>query len=73
MRFIRDKAIDRLIVLHKGKICSKIKELRKRHKTSLEMSHEMVMEYVNNSSWHVISENVNELYVIKELETNCEC
>jgi len=73
MRFIRDKAIDRLIVLHKGKICSKIKELRKRHKTSLEMSHEMIMEYVNNSSWHVISENVNELYVIKELETNCEC
>jgi hypothetical protein len=29
MRFIRDKAIDRLIVLYKGKICSKIKELRK--------------------------------------------
>lgn len=73
MRFIRDKAIDRLVVLHKGNICSKIKELRKRHKTSLEMSHEMVMEDVNNSSWHVMSENVNELYVIKKLETNCEC
>lgn len=37
------------------------------------MSHEMVMEDVYNSSWHVMSENVNELYVIKKLETNCEC
>jgi len=37
------------------------------------MSHEMVMEDVYNSSWHVMSENVNELYVIKKLEINCEC
>jgi hypothetical protein len=37
------------------------------------MSHEMVMEDVYNSSCHVMSENVNELYVIKKLKTNCEC
>jgi len=73
IRFIRDRAIDRFIILHKGKICSKIKELRKWHKTCLKMSHEMVMEDDFNSSWHVMSESVNEFYVIKKLEKTCKC
>lgn len=37
------------------------------------MSHEIVMEDVYNSSWHVMSGNVNELYVIKKHKINCEC
>jgi len=32
LKFLRDKSIDRLIVFYKGKLISKIKELRKRHK-----------------------------------------
>lgn len=70
LRFIRDKSIDRLMVLHKGKISSRVKELWKRHKVSLEMSHKMVVEVTCNSSWHVMSENENEWYVINKLETN---
>lgn len=32
MGFVRDKLFDRLITCHKGKLCSKIKEIRVRHK-----------------------------------------
>ena len=42
MRFVRDKMIDRLIVLHKGKLTSKIKDLRNRHKTSLTLKVEII-------------------------------
>lgn len=48
MQFIRDKLIYSLIVLHKGKTSSKVKELRKRHKTSLEMSYKTVIEVISN-------------------------
>jgi len=50
MKYTRDKSIDRLIELHKGKICSKVKELRKRHKTSVLMSLEMVLENVDHNN-----------------------
>jgi len=49
MKFIQDCFIDRLIVIHKGNITSKIKELRKRHKHSLQMSREMVMKATEDS------------------------
>jgi len=61
MKFIRDCSIDRLIVIHKGKITSKIKELRKRHKHSLEMSHEMAMK-ATEDSWDIVSEKYSEMY-----------
>jgi hypothetical protein len=31
---VRDKLFDRLITTNKGKLCSKLKELRVRHRTS---------------------------------------
>ncbi|XP_008180456.1 uncharacterized protein LOC103308587 [Acyrthosiphon pisum] len=62
MRYTRGKSIDRLIVLHKGKISSKVKELRKRHKTSILMSLEMVLKNVDGKSWNVLSGKTNEMY-----------
>lgn len=53
LKFLRDKSIDRLIVLHKGKLTSNIKELRKRHKNSLEMSTNKVLKNGENC-WNVI-------------------
>ena len=32
MRFVKDKLFERLIVLHKGKLCTKLGTLRNRHK-----------------------------------------
>ncbi|KAL4082833.1 hypothetical protein QTP88_029489 [Uroleucon formosanum] len=73
MRYIRDKLIDRLIVLHKGKISSKVKELRKRHKTSISMSLEMVLENVDGNSWNVLSRKTNEMCEVNNLKSNCGC
>lgn len=72
MKFIRDRSIDRLIVIHKGKITSKIKELRKRHKHSLEMSHEMVMK-ATEDSWDIVFEKYSEMYTVNRLNTYCDC
>lgn len=73
MRYIRDKSIDRLVVLHKGKISFKIKELHKRHNTSLLLSQQSILENEDNNSWNVLSENVNKLYRVNKLEVNCNC
>lgn len=73
MRYTRDKSIDRLIVLHKGKISSKLKELRKRHKTSILMSLEMVLKNVDGKSWNVLSGKTNEMYEVNQLKSNCDC
>ncbi|GFT99517.1 uncharacterized protein NPIL_110731 [Nephila pilipes] len=48
MRFVRDKMIDRLITSNKGKLTSKIRDLRIRHKTSETLSL-LVME--NENGW----------------------
>jgi len=53
LKFLRDKSIDRLIVLHKGKLTSKIKELRKRHKNSLEMLTNNVLKN-GEDCWNVV-------------------
>ncbi|KAF0746386.1 Uncharacterized protein FWK35_00024202, partial [Aphis craccivora] len=63
---------NRLIVIHKGKITSKIKELRKRHKHSLEMSHEMVLK-ATEDSWDIVSEKHSEMYRVNRLKTFCDC
>lgn len=71
--FIRDRSKNRLIMLHIGKISSKVKELRKRHKISRSMSHELVLENDESNSWNVPSRNTNEIYEINKLESNCYC
>lgn len=34
LKFVRDKIFERLIIVHKGKVCTKLSDLRQRHKTS---------------------------------------
>ncbi|KAL1514048.1 hypothetical protein ABEB36_003371 [Hypothenemus hampei] len=71
MTFVRDKLFDRLIVLNKGKISSKLATIRSRHKTSLEMSLNLIVSVENG--WQVASSNCNELYLIQEVDINCKC
>lgn len=68
-----DKSIDRIVVLHKGKISSKIKELRKRHKISLLLSQQSVLGNEDDGTWNVLSENLNNLYIVNKLKVNCNC
>ncbi|KAF0761126.1 Uncharacterized protein FWK35_00005589 [Aphis craccivora] len=67
-----DKSIDRLIVLHKGKLTSKIKELRKRHKTSLEMSTNNVLKD-GEGCWNVMASGHDDMYTVNKLKDSCDC
>ena len=70
MHFIRDKIFDRIITLEKGKVTSKLKDLRARHKRSLEISLGYVLE--NDDGWLVPSEkDSTEFYMINKTG-NCE-
>ncbi|KAJ8909269.1 hypothetical protein NQ315_017551, partial [Exocentrus adspersus] len=44
LKFIRDKLFDRIIVLNKGKITSKLRDIRHRHKTSLKLNPDLVIQ-----------------------------
>lgn len=71
MRFVRDKLFERLIVINKGKLCSKIKDLRSRHKASLLLDSNSVI--ILPDGWQVLSERSNETYMIQELNQTCTC
>jgi hypothetical protein len=45
MRFVKDKLFDRIISLNKGKISSKIRDLRKRHQTSVNLDVNLIIEF----------------------------
>ncbi|CAG9828393.1 unnamed protein product [Diabrotica balteata] len=71
MKFVRDKLFDSLIVLHKGKICNKIKELRIRHKISLDLN--MALIIPSENGWSIASSRKYEVYTVEENEINCKC
>lgn len=72
MAFVKDKLFDRLIVMTKGKLTSKLKDIRHRHKTSLEVRKELIVK--DESGWTIPScSNVKELYFVQENEVQCNC
>lgn len=72
MRFINQKLFDRLLVLEKGKITYKLRNLRQRHKTSLTISLENVI-LSSDDSWSVLSSSSSEMYNVQRDDTNCSC
>ena len=71
MKFIRDKLIDRLIVLNKGKLTSKLKEIRARHKTSVSLSNDSIVK--DDNGYIVSSSSSFETYLVQEAVENCDC
>uniref|UniRef100_A0A6P7GVN3 Uncharacterized protein LOC114341342 n=1 Tax=Diabrotica virgifera virgifera TaxID=50390 RepID=A0A6P7GVN3_DIAVI len=71
LKFVRDKIFERLIVVHKGKVCTKLSELRQRHKTS-EMLDISKVEAIDDG-WLVPSASRNEMYVVQEIQSECTC
>ncbi|GFS69586.1 hypothetical protein NPIL_102781 [Nephila pilipes] len=57
MKFVRDRVFDRLICLEKGKISSKIAQLRKRHKDGQELTSLCIRK--NEEVWSVASTKVH--------------
>lgn len=70
MRFIRDKVLDRLILISKGKISKKLTDLRNRHKTSLSLTATICKE---DDGWNISSSKCKEIYTIKKYKTECKC
>lgn len=71
MQFLKDKLFERLITQNKGKLCTKIKILRKRHEISEQMDINMVLEC--GDSWQIVSSSGYDIYNIHENLKTCDC
>lgn len=71
MRFIRNKLIDRLIVMNKGKISSKLKNIRDRHKHIEKMDSSLIVRAENG--WEMPSSTTSEVYFVQEVRQSCTC
>ncbi|XP_023244148.1 uncharacterized protein LOC111642100 [Centruroides sculpturatus] len=69
MKFVKDKTFDRLIVLHKGKVTTKLRDL-KCHKLSENLSLQVLEQ---EDGWIVESSSQRELYHIEEVTKDCKC
>ncbi|XP_068083939.1 uncharacterized protein [Anabrus simplex] len=71
MSFVKDKLFDRLIVLTKGKLTSKLKDIRRRHKSSLQIDKSLIIK--EDCGWKIPSSSTvaeMTLYKIMRLNVN---
>ncbi|XP_046685810.1 uncharacterized protein LOC124371503 [Homalodisca vitripennis] len=71
MQMTKQKLFDRLTILEKGKLTSKLKDVRSRHKTSLEMDANLIVNY-GNSCWEVAS-SLGQVYTVRLVNPDCNC
>lgn len=72
LRLLKRKLFDRLIVLEKGKLTSKIRNIRDRHKKSLQLKDVNVIQ-VSKDSWDVFSSTNFEIYSVTLTNISCKC
>lgn len=71
MKMIRDKLFDQMIILNKGKVSSKISNLRQRHKASENLNLNILKrQYL---VWDISSETKPFMYTIEKIEIGCDC
>ncbi|XP_049946597.1 uncharacterized protein LOC126440333 [Schistocerca serialis cubense] len=73
MSFVRDKLHDRLIILTKGKLTSKLKDIRSKHDLSSEVVQELIVE--EGKGWLVPSStsDVGVTYFVQPNVQGCSC
>lgn len=72
MKFVRDKLFDGLLILDKVKLSSRIRELKKRHETSLAMDSSLITKQDN--TWQIPSSSkIPEAYTIYKNDLECRC
>ena len=71
VKFARDLAFKQAIKLLKRKDCYRLKEIKKRHGRSLEMSLEGITE-IDENAWNVKSENSDSTYRVSCVSKSCE-
>lgn len=70
MKLISDKSFERLNTQHKRKPTYKIKEMRKSHKTILDLSLEILK--IENE-WIISSENSTDTYSMQQIKDKYDC
>lgn len=68
MRFLRNRIVDRLIMIEKGKISTKLKYLRNRHRNSLEFDTTITK---HGNGWNVLSETKKQVYLVEKSNKSC--
>ncbi|XP_049796045.1 uncharacterized protein LOC126212666 [Schistocerca nitens] len=71
MSLVTAKMFDWLIANVKGKVTSKVQDIRNKHKTSLLMDKDLITEV--DGGWEVPSTSSSEVYIVKDNRVNCEC
>ncbi|KAJ8958365.1 hypothetical protein NQ314_006426 [Rhamnusium bicolor] len=71
MKFVRDKLFDKLIVINKGKLTTKIKIIRNRHKVSQKLDCKSVLQ--TDMGWQVPSCFSHGIYIVEERQPSCSC
>ena len=67
MYFVHDKLFDRLIVLSKRKLTTKLKDIRKRRKSDTEIDTNFIIRYETGNRWKVglpSSSGIKEVYLV---------
>jgi hypothetical protein len=67
LHLIKDKLFDLVTKIEKGKLVSKIRNLRTRHKSSLALNSDQIIT-LSHDTWHVLSSTQNEFYTIKRIK-----
>ncbi|KAJ8909940.1 hypothetical protein NQ315_005659 [Exocentrus adspersus] len=71
MQFVRDKLLDRLITINKGKLSRKLKDLGNCHVSSEKLSFEMILP--DETGWQVVSGSSPQKYFVNRIKTECQC
>ncbi|XP_050299822.1 uncharacterized protein LOC126738496 isoform X2 [Anthonomus grandis grandis] len=71
LKFVRDKLFDQVIIINKGKLCSKINSIRSRHIKSNSLSFESILPH--EEGWQIFSSTSKDFYYIHEENKNCQC
>lgn len=72
MQMTKQKLFDRLTILEKGKVTTKVKELRSRHKTSMKLNPGLIVQNTD-ASWEIASSSNSQTYTVRLVEPNCKC
>lgn len=71
MKLVRDKTFERLMILHKGKLSSKLVDIRSRHKSSILLTTGGIIS--TQCGWEISSSSRTEVYQLQEDTLECNC
>nr|XP_023028933.1 uncharacterized protein LOC111517119 isoform X1 [Leptinotarsa decemlineata] len=71
LKFVREKLLEQLTTIRKGKLSSKLKDLRLRHDKSQKLDQNSVAKMENG--WEVSSSTKQEMYFVEQKKLECDC